>query len=65
MTGKNVKGYRVVQKPGPDGKLKVTMERVPFYGRDSSAKIRMRNSKRVKVQHPMLAGLFTPKGKTT
>ena len=54
-----VKGFRVVQKM-ENGKLKVTLERLPFYGRDASVRIRQRNSKRVRVQKPQMSGLFSP-----
>lgn len=62
-SGKNIKGYRVRQKM-VDGKLVITMEKIPAWRLDTSAQIRQRKSKRVKVQHPMLAGLFnSPKKK--
>ena len=49
------KGFRVVQ----DGKGKATLERIPFYGRDASAKIRGKKSKKVRVVSQMqLASLF-------
>lgn len=62
MSSKSLKGYRVVQKT-ENGKIKITMERIPFYGLDSSAKIKKRKSKRVRVQRPQLVGLFSPAGK--
>lgn len=37
-----LKGYRVVQ----NGRGGAVLERVPFYGRDASAKIRARKSKK-------------------
>jgi hypothetical protein len=43
-----------------NGKLVVTVEKIPGWKKDTSAKIRQRKSKRVKVQHPMLLGLFSP-----
>lgn len=47
MRSTKIKGYRVHQ----DGRGKVTLEPLKFYGRkmDASARIRARNSKRVKV----------------
>lgn len=46
-----------------NGKMVQVLEKVQGYGLDTSAKIRQRKSKRVKPQHPMLAGLFSPRGK--
>ena len=59
MTSRLVKCYRVRQKM-ENGKLVVTVEKIPGWKKDTSAKIRQRKSKRVKVQHPMLLGLFSP-----
>lgn len=62
MSTRSVKGYRTrtVMK---NGKMVQVLEKVQGYGLDTSAKIRQRKSKRVKPQHPMLAGLFSPRGK--
>lgn len=58
-SGKNIKGYRVRQKM-VDGKLVITMEKIPGWRMDTSAQIRQRKSKRIKVQRPLLLGLFSP-----
>lgn len=42
-----------------NGKMVQVLEKVQGYGLDTSAKIRQRKSKRVKL----LAGLFSPRGK--
>lgn len=64
MTSKVIKGFRL--KPKQDGSAKVTLERVPYWGLDSSAKQgvknRNRNPKRRKSK-PIagaFAGLFSP-----
>ena len=55
-----VRGFKVVQ----DKNGKSTLERIPFYGRDASAKIRGKNSKKVRVISQMqLASLFRNGGK--
>lgn len=58
-SGKNIKGYRVRQKM-VDGKLVITMEKIPAWRMDTSAQSRQRKSKRIKVQRPLLLGLFSP-----
>ena len=62
MTSKSMKGFNVITKT-EGGKKRITLERVKFYGLDASARIRKKKSKRIKVQHPQLAGLFSPRGK--
>jgi len=62
MTSRSVKGYRVKQKM-VDGKLKVTFEKIPGWRQDTSAQIRQRKSKKMRVQRPQLLGLFSPVGK--
>lgn len=59
MTSRSVKGYRVKQKM-VDGKLQITVEKIPGWKKDASAKIRERKSKRMRVQRPQLLGLFSP-----
>lgn len=59
MATKSTKGYRVVQKM-EGGKLKITLERLPFYGRNASQRIRERTSKKTRAVHPGLDALFTP-----
>lgn len=44
MSTKSLKGYRVTRRK--DGR--VVLERIPFYGRDASTKIRMRKSRKVR-----------------
>lgn len=58
MSSKSLRGYRVRQKM-VDGKLQVTMEKIPAWRMNTSEQIRQRNSKRVKVQRPQLSGLFS------
>lgn len=48
-----LKGFRVVQTRSG----KKVLERIPFYGRDSSARIRMRKSKKATPVRPAFAGL--------
>lgn len=60
MTSRSVKGYRVRQKM-VDGELQVTVEKIPGWRQDTSAQIRQRKSKRVRVQSPGFAGLFAAK----
>lgn len=59
MSSRSTKGYRVKQAM-VDGKLKITVEKIPGWKKDASAKIRQRKSKRIKVQRPQLLGLFSP-----
>jgi hypothetical protein len=60
MTSRSVKGYRVKQTM-VDGKLQITVEKIPGWKQDTSAQIRQRKSKRVRVQSPGFSGLFTAK----
>lgn len=60
MTTKPLKGFHVV-KETKDGKTVVTLRRIQFYGRDTSAQIRMKKSKAVKAVHGGFAALFTGK----
>ena len=59
MSSRAAKGYRVKQAM-VDGKLKITVEKIPGWKKDASAKQRQRHSKRIKVQRPQLLGLFSP-----
>ncbi len=59
MTSRSVKGYRVKQKM-VDGKLQITVEKIPGWKKDTSAQIRQRKSKKMRVQRPQLLGLFSP-----
>ena len=61
MVTKSLKGFRAVQEM-KDGKLVVSVERVPFYGRDASARIRQKKSKKQSVKHSGVAALFERKG---
>jgi hypothetical protein len=54
MRSTRIKGFKVKQ----DGRGKVTLERIAFYGRDSSAKIRARKSKKAKPIKQGVLGLF-------
>ena len=54
MRSTRIKGFKVKQ----DGRGKVTLERIAFYGRDSSAKIRARKSKKSKPIKQGVLGLF-------
>ena len=47
---KGFKGFKLV--PKQDGSGKVTVEKIPMFGLDASAKARKRNSKRVRVAKP-------------
>jgi len=51
MTSRSVNGYRVIQKM-VDGKLQITAEKIPGWRQDTSAKIRQRKSKKMRVQRP-------------
>jgi hypothetical protein len=51
--GTRIKGFKVHQ----DGRGKVTLERIAFYGRDSSAKIRARKSKKATPVRQGVLGL--------
>ena len=62
MTTRSVKGYRIKQKM-VDGKLQITVEKIPGWRQDTSAQIRQRKSKKMRVQRPLLLGLFSPVGK--
>ncbi len=62
MTTRSVKGYRVRQKM-VDGELQITVEKIPNWKKDTSAQIRQRKSKKMRVQRPQLLGLFSPVGK--
>ena len=59
MTSRSVKGYRVRQKM-VEGKLQITVEKIPGWKKDAAAKIRQRKSKKMRVQRPQLLGLFSP-----
>ena len=59
MTSRSVKGYRIKQTM-VDGKLEVTVEKIPGWRQDTSAQIRQRKSKKMRVQRPQLLGLFSP-----
>jgi hypothetical protein len=50
MRGTRTPGYRVVQ----DDKGRATLEKIPGYRLDTSAKIRQRKSKRIQVQRPQI-----------
>lgn len=54
MRGTRIKGFKVKQ----DGRGKVTLERIAFYGRDHSAKLRAKNSKKAKPISQGVLGLF-------
>lgn len=56
MTSRSVKGYCVKQKM-VDGKLQITVEKIPGWKKDASAKIRQRKSKRIKVQRTSTVGV--------
>lgn len=56
MTSRNVfKGFRMV--PKQDGSGKSTIERIPQFGLDTSAKIRQRKSKKSRVVRPSQASM--------
>lgn len=55
----NLKGYRVIQ----DGRGNVTVERIPFYGRDCSQRIRSRKSKKSRPVTQAELALHYRKGK--
>lgn len=50
MRGTRTPGYRVVQ----DDKGRATLEKIPGYRLNTSAKIRQRKSKRIQVQRPQI-----------
>lgn len=65
MTSKVLRGFRTV--PKQDGSGKVTIERVPYFGMDASAKLgqkarnRSKTRKRVKVvKRNSFAAIFSP-----
>lgn len=58
MVTKTLKGFR--QRIKQDGTGKVTIERVPYFGLDTSAKIRRKKSKKTRPISAGLAGLFSP-----
>ncbi len=47
---KGFRGFKLV--PKQDGSGKVTVEKIPMFGLDASAKIKQRKSKRVRVAKP-------------
>lgn len=59
MASKVLKGFREV--PRQDGSGNVTIERIPYFGaKDTSAKIRQRKSKKVRLVQGGFAALFSP-----
>jgi len=58
MATKVLKGFREV--PRQDGSGKVTIERVPYFGLDTSKKIRQKKSRKVRAVQGGFAALFSP-----
>lgn len=58
MASKTLKGFREV--PKQDGSGRVTLERIPYFAKDASAKIRQKKSKKRRVVAGGFAALFTP-----
>lgn len=56
--GTRVRGYKVKQ----DGRGKVTLERVKFYCRDASARLRASKSKKATPVKQGVLGLFYKRG---
>lgn len=64
MRSIRTRGYRVIQE-FINGKNVIRMEKIPFYGRDASAKIRARKSKKTRPVTAGFVGLHGGKGRPT